>query len=644
MKGFGTVVTGTLIGGRIAAEDQLVLQPCGRTVKVRGLQVHGERRLHAVAGQRVAVNLAGVEVADVARGETLTAPDGVTVSRRVDVQIEVLPSAKPIRHGARVRFHQGTRELLGRVALTGATPVAAGAAAFARLHLERAAALVRGDRFILRAYSPPTTIAGGTVLDPLPPRRGVRTPAGMARFTAVSTTASTATAVTQMIEEAGLCGLPETQLGARAGVRGGERAEVMAQLAGRAVRIDGVLVSAPRLAAVEEAMLAAIHQYHADYPLEEGMPREELRERLFGGAPVAVFEEALRRLVTRGRLVARDRVALAGRKVALSEEETRARDAIAQALNAAGLAPPGNHGARREHRRRRRDARAHRQPAHPGRRAGADRQSALPRRGAGPSESGDPLAAGDIGARHARRGDLQGPLPRQPEVRHPVAGVSRSRAHHPARRRQEACAVRWRDDVIAQTPIVKDLVLIGGGHSHIAVLKRFGMTPLPGVRLTLISRGVDTPYSGMLPGVVAGHYLHEEAHIDLEVLARSANALAIFEEATGLDLDDRRVQLRGRPSISYDLLSIDIGSTPSVKVPGSLAHAVPVKPIDRFLSHWDAMRERLRAATTRTRVAVVGGGAGGVELILAVEYRMRTLFEQEGRTPPAFDTTCSPGS
>lgn len=180
-------------------------------------------------------------------------------------------------------------------------------------------------------------------------------------------------------------------------------------------------------------------------------------------------------------------------------------------------------------------------------------------------------------------------------------------------------------------------MLVGGGHSHVEVLKRFGTTPLPGVRLTLISRGADTPYSGMLPGVVAGHYSRDEAHIDLEALARFAGARAIFEEATGLDLESRRVHVRGRPSISYDLVSLDIGSTPSVKIPGSLAHAVPVKPIDRFLSHWDAMRERLHSASARTRIAVVGGGAGGVELILAVQYRMRRLFEREGRTLPAFE-------
>ena len=180
-------------------------------------------------------------------------------------------------------------------------------------------------------------------------------------------------------------------------------------------------------------------------------------------------------------------------------------------------------------------------------------------------------------------------------------------------------------------PIVKDLVLVGGGHSHVAVLKRFGMTPLPGVRVTLISRDVDTPYSGMLPGVVAGHYSRDEAHIDLESLGRFARARMVIDEAIGIDPAGRVVQFRSRSPISYDVLSINIGSTPGVQVPGAIAHAIPVKPIDRFLSQWDALRERLRTSTARTRVAVVGGGAGGVELLLAVEYRLRTLLAQEGR-------------
>jgi len=181
-------------------------------------------------------------------------------------------------------------------------------------------------------------------------------------------------------------------------------------------------------------------------------------------------------------------------------------------------------------------------------------------------------------------------------------------------------------------PVLKDLLLLGGGHSHVAVLRRFGMNPLPGVRLTLVSRGVDTPYSGMLPGVIAGHYTYDEAHIDLQPLARFAGARAVFDEAVGLDLANRQVQFRRRPPMSYDVLSIDVGSTPSLKVVGSAEHAVPVKPIDRFLDGWMELCDRLRTSSERRRIAVVGGGAGGVELLLAVQFRMRMLLERDGRS------------
>lgn len=338
MKGFGTVMTGTLIVGRLSVDDELVLQPSGRAVKVRGLQVHGEARSDALAGQRVAVNLGSVEVADITRGETLTQVDAVTVTRRADVRLELLGSAKPLRQGARVRFHQGTRELLARIALSGPLEAGPGASIFARLHLEAPAALVRGDRFILRAYSPLATIGGGSVLDPLPPRRGARTPAGIARFVALSD-ADTHAAMA-MIEEAGLPGLPVEQLVGRAGVQWSDRDRVVAQLGARAVPIGGALVAASRLATVEEAMLTSVAQYHARCPLEEGMPREELRERLFGDAPVAVFEEALRVLVDRGHIVGRERIALAGRSIALSDEDARTREAVVRILSEAGLAPP----------------------------------------------------------------------------------------------------------------------------------------------------------------------------------------------------------------------------------------------------------------------------------------------------------------
>ena len=132
------MVTGTLLTGRLACDDELVLQPMGRTVKVRGLHVHGEAKQEAIAGQRVALNLAGVEVTDVMRGETLTGTDAITVTRRADVRLELLPGARPLKHGARVRFHQGTRELLGRVVLPDAAQLEPGASAY-RAHPPRGA-------------------------------------------------------------------------------------------------------------------------------------------------------------------------------------------------------------------------------------------------------------------------------------------------------------------------------------------------------------------------------------------------------------------------------------------------------------------------------------------------------------------------
>lgn len=338
MRGFGTVLTGTLIAGRIGLDQELVLLPSGRPVRVRGLQVHGRACAEAVAGQRVAVNVSGVDAAAVTRGETLGAPGAAAITRRVDVEVELLSSAPALRHGGRVRFHQGTRELSARIALSGAG-IQAGGRGFARLHLEQPAALVRGDRFILRASSPPVTIGGGRVLDPLPPRRGVRTAAGQSRFMALSQ--DPAAALGTMIHEAGLLGLPLAHLNARGGVPvNGHEPAIRQLLSAGAVRIGEALLDAASLRRVREQALAAVEQYHAAHPLDEGMPREELRERLFAHAAPGVFEHVLGALVHSGDLVARDRVARRGHSLALTDEEARTRDALVEAMDRGGLAPP----------------------------------------------------------------------------------------------------------------------------------------------------------------------------------------------------------------------------------------------------------------------------------------------------------------
>src|SRR5947199_3226644 len=175
-------------------------------------------------------------------------------------------------------------------------------------------------------------------------------------------------------------------------------------------------------------------------------------------------------------------------------------------------------------------------------------------------------------------------------------------------------------------PSAQDLVLVGGGHAHVHVLKRFGMRPVPGVRLTLVTRDVETPYSGMLPGYVAGLYSFAECHIDLVRLARFAGARLIHDEAVGLDRGHRQILCRAHPPIRYDILSLDIGSTPRMgDVAGAAAHTVSVKPIDRFGERWEALFDRARELG-HMRLAIVGGGAGGVELAVSARQRLARLL------------------
>jgi selenocysteine-specific elongation factor len=364
MKGFGTVVTGTLVSGRIRGEEELAVAPGTTRVKVRGVQVHGEKQREATAGQRSAVNLSGVEVDDVSRGQALITPDAFVETRLADASLELLPGAKPLKHGARVRFHQGTAEILGRVALIGplgadsrvapgvprVSPVVApGERAFVRLRLEAPAVIARGDRYILRAYSPPVTIAGGLILDPAPPRTAIRTAAALDRARRLEFDPSAADpaqaqerAVVVMLDDAGAAGLPVSALTSRAGIDSADvaaRADALVQ-ANAAVRAGDVLVAANIYARLEEAIVATLTEHHKRQPLSEGIPREELREHLFARGHVAVFDRALERLAAAKVIAVRDRVALATHRLELTPEEEGARTVIERAFREGGLKPP----------------------------------------------------------------------------------------------------------------------------------------------------------------------------------------------------------------------------------------------------------------------------------------------------------------
>lgn len=359
MKGFGTVVTGTLVAGTLAVDDEVALLPQVRAVKIRGVQVHGERVPAAEAGQRAAVNLGGVEVADVRRGDVLVTPGSMQATRVLDARIDLLPSARALRHGARVRFHQGTAEVMGRVAVSGLVPVPdarepelagsaevpAGRAAFVRLRLESAVVLMRGDRFILRTYSPPATIGGGVVFDPRPARGGIRTASGRARFAALEEEpAGTAPrrACRQMLVDAGAHGVSLADLGWRIGVGAEETTALVASLekARDATRVAELVVDTSAVAALADALLRGVEEYHRRRPLADGMPREEARERYFARAGAGVFERVLADLSAAKRVVARDVLALASHKLALNDEEADARGKLERLYRDAFLQPP----------------------------------------------------------------------------------------------------------------------------------------------------------------------------------------------------------------------------------------------------------------------------------------------------------------
>ena len=194
-------------------------------------------------------------------------------------------------------------------------------------------------------------------------------------------------------------------------------------------------------------------------------------------------------------------------------------------------------------------------------------------------------------------------------------------------------------------PISKDIVLVGGGHAHVFVLKAFGMNPQPGVRLTLIAKELAAPYSGMLPGFVAGHYSLEECHIDLVRLAQYAGARIIHGAMCGIDRANKRVLIEGRPPLSYDLLSIDVGITPLLEpIAGAAEHALAVKPVSLFAPKWQELEARALSKDGPRHIAVIGGGAAGVELVLAARHRLRNLASQAGLKPDAFAVTLIAGS
>ncbi len=189
-------------------------------------------------------------------------------------------------------------------------------------------------------------------------------------------------------------------------------------------------------------------------------------------------------------------------------------------------------------------------------------------------------------------------------------------------------------------PVRRRIVLVGGGHAHVTVLRAFAMRPEPGVGLTVVAKELDAPYSGMLPGYVAGHYTLDECHIDVVRLAQRAGARLIHGTASGIDRETRRVLLEGRPPLAYDILSIDTGITPLLDgIAGAAAHAIAVKPVSSFAPRWEELRARALTPEGPRRISIVGTGAAGFELILAIRHRLRAEAPANGIDPESYRFT-----
>lgn len=344
VKGFGTVVTGTLISGQIAIDDEVELLPQQKLLRVRGLQTGGKTVERAHAGQRTAVNLAGVEHSAVQRGMVLAAPGRFTKTRRIDARLHLLPSGPPLKNQARAHFHAGTAETIAMVLLYGKSEILAGESALVQLRLLDDVVLVRGDRFIVRQFSPVITIGGGAVLDPLA-RRLTRKDSGRVDFLQILERGSRWDILHAMVER-NILGVGLQEIISRTGWLESEVQATAEKLektgALRVVSTSPLLLLAQSLfQEVMKNIQTRVETFHRENPLLPGMPREELRAAVGRRVRTETFRAALEELSRQNKLTLQgELVKKPGAEVTLTPEERRAKEQIEQAFAKAGLAVP----------------------------------------------------------------------------------------------------------------------------------------------------------------------------------------------------------------------------------------------------------------------------------------------------------------
>ncbi|KNZ70668.1 selenocysteine-specific translation elongation factor [Thermincola ferriacetica] len=346
IAGFGTVVTGTLIEGKVKVGDPLEILPKGLGTRVRNIQVHGEKVNEAYAGQRVALNLANVEVEEVRRGDVLTWPGRLKPSHRIDVKLQLLENARQLSHRARVRVHIGTSEILARIILLDRDELNPGEVAYAQVECEEPIVAAKGDRFVIRSYSPMHTIGGGTVIDANPAKHKRFRP-DVIEALATKEKGTPEELVIQALGTAGAELLAHEALAKAAGIPETELTPALESLkkAGkiRVISVEGkqFYISDDKFQQWARDITGVLEEYHRKFPLRPGMPKEEIRSRFFPGinnklynAILQVFEEEQKFTLTG------DSLALFGYVPRVDPEQAKELAAVAEQFLQGEFQPP----------------------------------------------------------------------------------------------------------------------------------------------------------------------------------------------------------------------------------------------------------------------------------------------------------------
>ena len=346
MKGFGTVITGTLVSGRVKVGDTIMVYPSGITSKVRGIQVHNHSADSAEAGMRTAINFQGLDKASVQRGEVLSNPGALISSYMVDLSFHYLDSnKKPLKNRTLVRLHTGTSEVLGHLVLLEQEELPPGQTAVAQLRLDSPVAIVKDDRFVIRSYSPVRTIGGGQVLNPTP-QKHKRLKPEIIRGLRHLTDDDPETIITYHIQQAGYEGVSFSHLKIMANLGSKQLDTILQHLLSRRIILQAdkenrIYIHQTAFDTLQQKSAKFLATYHRINPLKAGMPKEELRSKFPRLSNIKLFNLVLNQMMKSKQIVQEENtVRLDSHRVSLGQDQADVREKILKAYRTGGLQPP----------------------------------------------------------------------------------------------------------------------------------------------------------------------------------------------------------------------------------------------------------------------------------------------------------------